>query len=55
MLIHQRKGKEQSLNVQSEIEFARQGIPFEQFVQTQLDFPHFGALYLFNLKIFLRG
>jgi hypothetical protein len=39
--MEQRKGKEQSRNTQTEFAFARQGIPFGQFVQTQLDFPHF--------------
>jgi hypothetical protein len=35
------KGKGLSRNVQSEIKFVRQGIPFGRFVHTQLDFPYF--------------
>jgi hypothetical protein len=42
------KRKEQGRNTQAGNEFARQGIPFGQFVQTQLAFPHSGVLFLFS-------
>jgi hypothetical protein len=36
-----KKGEGQGLNAQAKIEPASQGIPFGQFVQTQLGFPPF--------------
>ena len=46
------KGREQSRNTQARNEFARREIPFGQFVQTQLDFPHFWCSLFgkFNVK-----
>jgi hypothetical protein len=50
-----KKNEEQGRNAQTEIEFARQGIPFGQFVQTQLDFPLFWCSSFFLLKTILKN
>lgn len=45
-----REGEEQSSIAQAEIEFARQGIPFGQFVQTQLGFPQLLVFFSFLIQ-----
>jgi len=45
-----REGEEQSCIAQAEIEFARQGIPFGQLVQTQLGFPQLLVFFSFLIQ-----